>query len=653
MQSRSVFIAVFALTLASPSFAQITSGKVLVKLAHAPKTDAEAASALRSLGHSRALGLWLGKRTLFGWVVANTNAADERGMHAAVAALQADKGVLAAEAMPQAHLFRAPDDPLFDELWSLQAIDAETAWDTTIGTSSQRVGLVDSGINRNHADLVAHDIGGFDFISDPSGAFDGNGRDGDYTDSDFGGDFHGSHVAGTMVASADDGIGIPGVNWQAGLMTARALSDQAGDLVDIAEGAAWLAGFHIDGVPDIGANRVSVINMSLGHQGSCLSFESDVYSQIIASGVVVVAAAGNDGNDVPSTGPADCPGVIDVAAFGPNGDLAPYSNFDSRIDIVAPGGDIDAGFDELGMILSVDGATEGGYKFLQGTSMASPHVAGVVSLMQAVNPQLSPAQIRQIFLDSPFTCGGCDNHSLLDAADAVQQALATPGELTGAPGANGGTIDGPGSSSDACAPHSQLSADGNTCLCDPGFVVSSTQDGCVPASNGGGGGGGGGETGGTCPSHSHESSDGSTCFCDDGFVVNDARDACLPDGSSGGDVGGDDGSAQKCDEQRGNWDCGEGFGCVAGLCEQGANGSVALGDTCDRDSDCDSGLCDRGVCTRPCDAGCSDGFSCEEDAIPGGLCRVDDSASGCSQMSMFGASPFGALLLVLFRRRRR
>ena len=425
---RSLF-ALIPLLLVTPAFAAPEMGRVLIKLDKALATDPDAADALAALAHGKDVGLVLERRSAFGWVVAHVDATETARIEEAMALLAKDVGVLAVDVPRIQKPLRVPDDTFVDELWGFAFIDAETAWDKSIGLSSQRIGVVDTGIHRNHFDLFTNDVRGFDFISDPQLAQDGNGRDAEYDDTAPAGHFHGSHVSGTISASADDGFGVPGLNWNAGLVTARALAE-VGSSLDIVEAAAWLAGADVPGVPNVGADRVSVINLSLGSVGPCSALELDFYGQIIASGVTVVASAGNEGNNVATGAPANCPGVIAVGAVGPEAVLASYSNFDERIDVVAPGGD---GFvnDPATSILSVDGATENGYVALDGTSMSAPHVTGIVSLMQALNPSLSPRQIQSILASSPFTCAqeSCNTTAVLDAPDALTKAQNTDGEL--------------------------------------------------------------------------------------------------------------------------------------------------------------------------------------------------------------------------------
>src|SRR5690606_34572367 len=133
--------------------------------------------------------------------------------------------------------------------------------------------------------------------------------------------FHGSHVAGTILANTDNGRGIAGVSWNARLITARALGRCGGNNVDIMEALAWLAGEPIPGVPNLSqADRPTVVNMSLGGPGNCDQFSADVVAFAAARGAFPVIAAGNDGGPVES--PANCPQAIAVAAFGPDGSRA-------------------------------------------------------------------------------------------------------------------------------------------------------------------------------------------------------------------------------------------------------------------------------------------------------------------------------------------
>lgn len=408
---------------------EVVAGELLVKLQAADGQGRDAASTIARLARRTGLPLVHLRPSVAGWHLVQLRgaSADETGSEAA--RLTADPDVLAAVPNAAQTMWRTPDDPLLDALWGFSLIEAETAWGLTVGRARQRLGVVDSGTTRAHRDLQGRLARGFDFISDPGMAEDGDGRDDDDSD-DSGRDtqFHGTHVAGTMLARADDGFGVPGVNWRGKLVSARVLGRRGkGSLLDIVEGAAWMAGLDVEGVPPIGDDRVSVVNLSLGSPARCTAYERDVYDEILARSVVLVAAAGNTGNDTPVGAPASCPGVIAVGAVGPDVALAPYTAFGSRIDVLAPGGG-DTG-DAADWILSADGGDVFGHQWLLGTSMAAPHVAGVVSLMQAVAPDLEPAAIRDIVQESPWTCEGCDDKALLQADHAVQTAMDRASEL--------------------------------------------------------------------------------------------------------------------------------------------------------------------------------------------------------------------------------
>lgn len=533
---RSLVLALALATFSAPALAQVTAGKLLIKLEDAAKTDADADARLAALPCAKDLGLRFERRSVLGWVVARVDARDEAATEAALARVRGEKGVLAVDRLRLRRALRVPNDELVGELWGFAGIGADIAWDTTVGLPTQRIGVVDTGINRDHIDLIAKDQRGFDFISDAEIAEDGNGRDADYSDVSPGAGFHGSHVAGTIAASADDGIGVPGLNWNAMLVTGRALGGIGGLNSDIVEASAWMAGFDVPGVPGVGADRVSVINLSLGADDSCSAFEEDVFGAIIGAGVAVVAASGNTSNSTPTGSPASCPGVIAVGAAGPTLELASYSNFDDRIDVVAPGGDGSSFDDPTESILSIDGSSDFGYVAFDGTSMASPHVAGVVSLMQAVNPHLSPRQIRSILSSSPFTCGGftCSDKSFLDAPDALARALATDGELDDAPPPPSGGGAG-------CPANSSPSPDGDSCFCNAGFVPNAAATACVPEGNGDNNNIG-------CPVNSTISDDGETCFCDPGFVVDAAGTGCTRD--EGGRNDKDDRDEDEDDDDR-------------------------------------------------------------------------------------------------------
>jgi subtilisin family serine protease len=480
MPSRTTLTAATLVTLllaaaSARAEGEVFEDRIAVKLAVPAADDASASAVLQKIG------LDLEKRSLLGWVVAHVRKGDT--VRAAVDRAHATVEIAKAEPIQRMHLHAAPNDPLYPQQWGFDAIEMEPAWDITVGDYSQRIGVVDSGINRSHVDLAPVDVGGFDFISDPQLSFDGDGRDSDYSDVDAenNGEFHGSHTSGTIAASANDGVGVAGVNWGAGLMSARAINNgpTGGNEIDVMEAAAWLAGFHVDGVPDIGANQVQVINMSLGFDGACDDIETDIIGAILQAGVVVVASSGNNPS-APTSAPAACDGVIAVSAFGPDFQIASYATFDNRVDVVGPGGDSNAGYGNAGEVLSVDGGTYDNYHYLEGTSMAAPHVTGVVSLMLSVNPTLSPAQIRSILQSGSYTCTSCNNIATLDALDALHHAQSVAGAFTTARGGNGASLYNQLGA--LCPANAHPLPDYSACDCNAGFTIDSAGDACVSSS---------------------------------------------------------------------------------------------------------------------------------------------------------------------------
>ncbi|MBI5496311.1 MAG: S8 family serine peptidase [Deltaproteobacteria bacterium] len=350
--------------------------------------------------------------------------------------LAADPGVVGAVADRWYRPFATATDPHVDLQWDLGALGMEAAWDVTTGTADQRVGVVDTGIIRQHQELSSKDQAGYDFISDTDIANDGDGRDADYNDPGDGADcgqgfepssFHGTHVSGTILAATNNSAGIAGLNWGARLVTVRAMGRCGGSLSDILEGAAWLAGMAVQGVPALGGDQVSVMNLSLGGYGACSSYEQEVIDAINARGVVFVVASGNDGGAVGS--PANCSGAVAVAAHGPGSTrpLTAYSSFGSEIGIVAPGGDMSQG--ERNGILSALGPGTNEYAYYEGTSMAAPHVTGIISLVQAVRPAATRAEIVSLMQQTGAACANCQGKVAV-RADTLLAAVAGGGSST-------------------------------------------------------------------------------------------------------------------------------------------------------------------------------------------------------------------------------
>ncbi len=312
-----------------------------------------------------------------------------------------------------------PNDPQYANQWHYKSPPAEAggvnlppAWDLTTGSASVFIAVMDTGI-LPHPDLAGRVTTGYDMIDDNLVANDGDYRDPDPFDSGdwitsaeaslAGGWFegcylsnsswHGTHVAGTIAAASNNGLGVAGVNWVSKIVPVRVLGKCGGYTSDIVDGMRWATGISVPGVP-VNQNPAKVLNLSLGGSGPCSNFEQTAINAMIAAGSTIVIAAGNDNENASDHSPGNCNGVITVAATGRAGQRAQYSNFGSIVEIAAPGGaDGDYILSTLNTGSTLANPTGYYYEYYGGTSMATPHVAGIVSLMLSVNPTMTPAQV--------------------------------------------------------------------------------------------------------------------------------------------------------------------------------------------------------------------------------------------------------------------
>ena len=343
-----------------------------------------------------------------------------------------------------------PDDTLYSRQWDLfdatGGIRAPAAWDKATGLGVT-VAVIDTGV-RPHADLVANLLPGYNFISDAFVSGSG-GRSADATDpgdavsADYCGkgslasnsSWHGTHVSGIVAATAGNGTGVAGVAFKAKILPLRVLGRCGGYTSDIADAIVCAAGGAVQGVPS-NPNPAKVINLSLGGDGLCGVTTQAAINAARAKGAVVVVAAGNNNADAGTTTPANCSGVIAVAATAKSGGKASYSNFGSNVTLAAPGGDRDAA---IVSTLNAGTTTAGAdsYAAYMGTSMATPVVSGVVALMFSVNQNLTPDQIGAMLKSSarafPATCTKC-GVGIVDAAAAVALAASAGAPMVVAPG---------------------------------------------------------------------------------------------------------------------------------------------------------------------------------------------------------------------------
>jgi serine protease len=329
-----------------------------------------------------------------------------------------------------------PNDAFYNLQWHYDLIKLPQAWSRATGDASIIVAVIDTG-SRPHPDLDGNTIAGFDFISDPTNAADGDGIDSNPIDPGDGNglspsSFHGTHVAGTVGAVSNNGLGVAGVNWDCSLMHLRVLGVNGGTDADIAQSVRYAARLA-NSSGTLPPQRAHVMNLSLGGPGSSSTMQSAVTAARNA-GVVVIAAAGNN-NSGAAFFPASYSGVVSVSAVDFNSNKAPYSNFGPNIDVAAPGGDVSVDLSGEGYpdgVLSTLVDESSGFApqfvFYQGTSMACPHVAGLAALMLDVNPTLTVAQIETILTTTTVDLGAAGRDDIfgfgLIQADAALAAAA-------------------------------------------------------------------------------------------------------------------------------------------------------------------------------------------------------------------------------------
>lgn len=316
-------------------------------------------------------------------------------------------------------------DPLVAYSWGLDAPSSDVfsmnilrAWDTQIGSANTTIAIIDTGIVP-HEDLAPSRIlAGYDFATgDTACTGDGDERDnnpadpGDWIDAaaisaECGVDlsdssWHGTFVAGILAATANNNLGLAGVNWKANILPIRVLSKGGGYDSDIIDAALWAAGFPISGVPN-NTHPAQVLNLSLGGSNpSCPSSYQEAINRITGAGKNIVVAAGNSAGSSLNQSPANCQGVIAVAASSRAGYLTNYTDSGSNITISATGGGTKYKvYSTSNASLTSPSPNLNAYANEVGTSFSAPFVSGVISLMLGANPNLSPAEVKMILQQS-------------------------------------------------------------------------------------------------------------------------------------------------------------------------------------------------------------------------------------------------------------
>ncbi|WP_126946816.1 S8 family peptidase [Xanthomonas sp. BRIP62418] len=402
----------------------------------------------------KALGLNSVRRLAVGPELVRTDRALDRAeAETLMRQLASDPNVQSVEVDQILHATLTPNDTRLSEQWAFGTSNAglniRPAWDKATGANVV-VAVIDTGIT-THADLNANILPGYDFISDATTARDGNGRDSNPADE---GDWyaanecgtgipaatsswHGTHVAGTVAAVTNNTTGVAGTAYNAKVVPVRVLGKCGGSLSDIADAIVWSSGGSVSGVP-ANANPAEVINMSLGGGGTCSATMQNAISGAVSRGTTVVVAAGNDSVNVSGSLPANCANVIAVAATTSAGAKASYSNFGTGIDVSAPGSAI---LSTLNSGTTTPGSAS--YASYNGTSMAAPHVAGVVALVQSVAPSaLTPAAVETLLKNTaralPGACSGGCGAGIVNADAAVTAAIS--GSNGGGGGGTGNTL---------------------------------------------------------------------------------------------------------------------------------------------------------------------------------------------------------------------
>jgi serine protease len=388
-----------------------------------------------------------------------------------------------------------PNDPLYALQWHYRPQGAGEGfspggagfsmfWQVNqIGSRNVRVAVLDTGLDTSHPDIAGSTnvAAGIDLINNLERGGDGDGVDADANDT---GDrcgtqtensYHGTHVAGTIGAAAtNDRVGVAGGAWDVTVIPVRVLGRCGGELADIVSGIRWAAGIapaiNAAGQQIVNQRQADIINMSLTIQAPCPASMQAAIDAATARNVLIVVAAGNKANQASLYAPANCNGVIVVGANDARGGLSFYSNFGPQVDLLAPGGDVFADSDNDGRpdgVLSTRATNTGCYdplnsnstercyySFLQGTSMATPHVSAALALLAAQTGlrgrQLEDALFTRAIAPHPAnygeiecarsrfatpvsagsaTCARPSGRGLLDlgrAAQAVAPAAASP-----------------------------------------------------------------------------------------------------------------------------------------------------------------------------------------------------------------------------------
>ncbi len=267
-----------------------------------------------------------------------------------------------------------PNDPYFSQMWGMEKIQGPSAWNKAKGNNNIKVAVIDSGVDYNHQDLSGHIENGYNFFNGTSDSQDECG--------------HGTHVAGTIGALTNNNIGVVGVNWNVKILAIKSMGQYNGECQGDDSIIIQAIHYAVD-------NGAKVINMSLGGYSPCGIFQEAVdYARNANVSVIVAAGNGVSGGipvDASTSSPANCNGTFVVGATTQSDQRASFSNYGSIVKISAPGVSI------------ISTWPQNQYESLNGTSMATPHVAGAAGLLLSINPNLSPDEVKNILVSNADT----------------------------------------------------------------------------------------------------------------------------------------------------------------------------------------------------------------------------------------------------------
>lgn len=389
----------------SPSAVRATSHQAVVKL-KAGSTPGELDSQLTGLGASRGADLGGGW-----WLV---HLAPGQSVSSALLALRTLPALDAADPSRVYEASREPNDPLASTQYALQAVNASAGWEYEVGSSSRvTIAVVDTGIDSTHPDLSAKLTNTSSKQFDPNTGAQSNNQPATPACN------HATRVSGVAAASTDNGLQVAGVSWGAQLLSLKVFTDAScpqtncSDAGCVSNDPGVIAAInHAATLQNSLATGKIVVNISLGSVGSCPGAMQTAVTNAVTAGVVIVAAAGNDGGNVQS--PGNCTGVIPVGATDTNNNVASFSSRGTALanqGLVAPG---------VGLLTTDQG---GGTASATGTSFSSPMVAGAAALVLSAKPTFTPAQV------SAALRGGADNIGVSALGTAPSGAVSGAGRM--------------------------------------------------------------------------------------------------------------------------------------------------------------------------------------------------------------------------------